>query len=153
MARPKPDAPPVTIATLSLSFMVGSPAPGCCCPTLARGSRREGAISLGSRNRGLRRGVDAVHADRTEANGQAQTQRRRRLELPTHGAAVLPSVRVDSYNLEVQDEDGFVGDKASKGAFWEILDKWRKLLKEARRGPARRQADRGDEQEEAGRRC
>ena len=38
--------------------------------------------------------------------------------LPTHGAAVLPSVEVDSYNLEVEDEDGFVGDKASKGAFW-----------------------------------
>jgi hypothetical protein len=51
-------------------------------------------------------------------------------QLPTHGAAVLPSVRVDSYNLEVQDEDGFLGDKASKSAFWEILDKWRKVLNE-----------------------
>ena len=25
--------------------------------------------------------------------------------LPTHGAAVLPSVEVDSYNLEIKDED------------------------------------------------
>ena len=56
-------------------------------------------------------------------------------QLPTHGAAVLPSVRVDSYNLEVQDEDGFLGDKASKSAFWEILDKWRKVLKEEDEDP------------------
>jgi predicted NBD/HSP70 family sugar kinase len=56
-------------------------------------------------------------------------------QLPTHGAAVLPSVRVDSYNLEVQDEDGFLGDKASKSAFWEILDKWRKVLNEEDEDP------------------
>lgn len=51
-------------------------------------------------------------------------------QLPTHGASVLPSVKVDSYSLEVEDEDGFLGDKASKGAFWAILDKWRKPLQE-----------------------
>src|SRR5690242_18727741 len=28
------------------------------------------------------------------------------IQLPTHGAAVLPSVKVDSYNLEVTDEEG-----------------------------------------------
>ena len=50
--------------------------------------------------------------------------------LPTHGAGTLPSVVVDSYNLEVEDEDGFVGDKASKGAFREILEKWRKPLRD-----------------------
>ena len=44
-------------------------------------------------------------------------------QLPTHGAAVLPSVKVDSYNLEVEDEEGFLGDKANRDAFWEILDK------------------------------
>jgi predicted NBD/HSP70 family sugar kinase len=56
-------------------------------------------------------------------------------QLPTHGAAVLPSVKVDSYNLEVEDDEGFVGDKANKGAFWEILDKWRKPLKELGQDP------------------
>jgi predicted NBD/HSP70 family sugar kinase len=56
-------------------------------------------------------------------------------QLPTHGAAVLPSVRVDSYNVEVTDEDGFLGDKASKGAFAEILDKWRKVLREGDEDP------------------
>ena len=56
-------------------------------------------------------------------------------QLPTHGAAVLPSVKVDSYNLEVEDEDGFVGDRANRSAFWEILDKWRKPLKELGQDP------------------
>jgi predicted NBD/HSP70 family sugar kinase len=50
--------------------------------------------------------------------------------LPTHGAAVLPSVHVDGYNIEIEDEDGFIGDKASRGAFREILDKWRRPLRE-----------------------
>ncbi len=51
-------------------------------------------------------------------------------QLPTHGADVLPSVTVDSYNLEIEDDDGFIGDKVNKGAFWAMLDKWRKPLKE-----------------------
>src|SRR5215470_1217360 len=56
-------------------------------------------------------------------------------QLPTNGAQVLPSVRVDSYNLEVEDDEGFVGDRASKNAFWEILEKWRKTLKELGEDP------------------
>ena len=43
--------------------------------------------------------------------------------LPTHGSSTLPGVEVDSYNLEVEDDDGFVGDKASKGAFREMVKK------------------------------
>jgi hypothetical protein len=46
-----------------------------------------------------------------------------------HGAAELPSVVVTSYNLEVRDDDGFVGDKASRGAFIEHLDALRRHLK------------------------
>jgi predicted NBD/HSP70 family sugar kinase len=49
--------------------------------------------------------------------------------LNAHGAKRLPSVEVDSYNLEIKDEDGFVGDKASRGAFHEMLDKWREPLR------------------------
>ena len=45
-----------------------------------------------------------------------------------HGAKVLPSVEVDSYNLEIRDEDGFVGDRASGRAFRAILDDWRDRL-------------------------
>src|ERR1700710_745727 len=48
-----------------------------------------------------------------------------------HGAKRLPSVDVDSYNLELKDEDGFLGDRASKGAFREILDEWRKPLRKS----------------------
>src|SRR3954463_4507060 len=47
-----------------------------------------------------------------------------------HGATRLPSVDVDSYNLELKDDDGFLGDRASKGAFRKILDSLRKPLKE-----------------------
>ena len=56
-------------------------------------------------------------------------------QLPAHGASVLPSVSVDSYNVEIEDEDGFIGDRASKGAFWDLLEKWRKPLSENGKDP------------------
>jgi hypothetical protein len=46
-----------------------------------------------------------------------------------HGASRLPSVDVDSFNIELKDDDGFLGDRASKGAFRQILDALRKPLK------------------------
>src|SRR3979411_2995432 len=46
-----------------------------------------------------------------------------------HGRTRLQSVDVDSYNIELKDDDGFLGDRASKGAFREILDTLRKPLK------------------------
>src|SRR5471032_390949 len=46
-----------------------------------------------------------------------------------HGATRLPSVDVDSFNIELKDDEGFVGDRASKGAFRAILDTLRKPLK------------------------
>ena len=55
--------------------------------------------------------------------------------LMTHGSDCLPSVRVDSYNVEMKDEDGFLGDRASKGAFREILEKWRKPLRKEGEDP------------------
>src|SRR5439155_20637539 len=47
-----------------------------------------------------------------------------------HGATRLPSVEVDSFNVELKDDDGFLGDRASKGAFREILEALRKPLKQ-----------------------
>jgi predicted NBD/HSP70 family sugar kinase len=47
-----------------------------------------------------------------------------------HGATRLPSVDVDSFNIELKDDDGFLGDRASKGAFRKILDTLRKPLQE-----------------------
>jgi predicted NBD/HSP70 family sugar kinase len=46
-----------------------------------------------------------------------------------HGANRLPSVEVDSFNVELKDDDGFLGDRASKGAFRKILETLRKPLK------------------------
>src|SRR5580692_4311534 len=46
-----------------------------------------------------------------------------------HGATRLPSVDVDSFNIELKDEDGYLGDRASKGAFRKILDTLREPLK------------------------
>jgi predicted NBD/HSP70 family sugar kinase len=48
-----------------------------------------------------------------------------------HGAARLPSVEVDSFNVELKDDDGFLGDRASKKAFRKILDDLRKPLKKS----------------------
>jgi predicted NBD/HSP70 family sugar kinase len=42
---------------------------------------------------------------------------------------------VDSFNIELKDEDGFVGDRASKGAFRAIFDKWRKQLRKSGEDP------------------
>ena len=42
--------------------------------------------------------------------------------LAAHGAGELPSVLVDSYNEELREGDGFVGDRASKRSFQAILD-------------------------------
>ena len=58
--------------------------------------------------------------------------------LPTvaaHGGARLPSVEVDSYNAELKDDEGFIGDRASKGAFRAILENWRKPLRKAGKDP------------------
>jgi hypothetical protein len=47
-----------------------------------------------------------------------------------HGGRVLPAVTVDTYNEELRDEEGFVGDRASRRAFRSILADWRERLKE-----------------------
>lgn len=52
-----------------------------------------------------------------------------------HGASRLPSVDVDSFNIEIKDDDGFLGDRASKGAFREILEEWRKPLRKSGEDP------------------
>ncbi len=55
--------------------------------------------------------------------------------LAGHGAARLPAVIVDSYNLEIKDKDGFVGDRASGKAFRRFLDDLRKRLKKIDEDP------------------
>ena len=52
-----------------------------------------------------------------------------------HGGARLPSVDIDSFNIELKDDEGFIGDRASKGAFRKIFDRWRKPLRKSGEDP------------------
>ena len=49
--------------------------------------------------------------------------------LGKHGAETLPAVTVDSYNVEIKDDEGFLGDRASRRAFHALLENWRKPLR------------------------
>lgn len=55
--------------------------------------------------------------------------------IAAHGASRLPSVEIDSFNIELKDDEGFLGDRASKGAFRRILDDLRKPLKKVGEDP------------------
>jgi predicted NBD/HSP70 family sugar kinase len=57
-----------------------------------------------------------------------------------HGATRLPSVDVDSFNIELKDDEGFLGDRASKGAFRNILEALRKPLKKGGDDPLGKKA-------------
>src|SRR3712207_3576400 len=46
----------------------------------------------------------------------------------SHGSLELPSVTIDSYNVEMRDKEGFIGDRASNRAFTAILEDWRERL-------------------------
>jgi hypothetical protein len=52
-----------------------------------------------------------------------------------HGATRLPSVDLDSYNVELKDDEGFLGDRASKGAFRQIIENWRTAIRKAGADP------------------
>lgn len=55
--------------------------------------------------------------------------------LGPHGTGELPSVILTGYNVEVRDDEGFIGDKASRGAFVEHLDSLRRDLRKAGEDP------------------
>jgi predicted NBD/HSP70 family sugar kinase len=55
--------------------------------------------------------------------------------LLAHGTRRLPSVDVISYNVELKDEEGFIGDRASKRAFRQFIDEWRKPLRQIGQDP------------------
>ena len=48
--------------------------------------------------------------------------------IASHGSPRLPSVEIDGFNVELKDDEGFLGDRARKGAFRDILDDLRKPL-------------------------
>jgi predicted NBD/HSP70 family sugar kinase len=55
--------------------------------------------------------------------------------LLAHGAEHLSHVTIDEYNAELRTAEGFVGDRASKGAFQAILDEWRERLRKMGEDP------------------
>jgi predicted NBD/HSP70 family sugar kinase len=55
--------------------------------------------------------------------------------LIAHGSDQLSLVVVDTYNAELRDADGFVGDRASKRAFQSILDDWRERMSKGGEDP------------------
>ena len=80
------------------------------------------------------------HDDRKFVQGASMAKRQDNLKqdnpLPVvHGASSLPSVTVDGYNLKLRDKDGFIGDKASKSAFQQKLDDWRKRVRNGGEDP------------------
>jgi hypothetical protein len=52
-----------------------------------------------------------------------------------HGGTRLPAVDLDSYNVELKDDEGFLGDRANKGAFRRIVDNWRTTLRKVGADP------------------
>jgi predicted NBD/HSP70 family sugar kinase len=47
-----------------------------------------------------------------------------------HAPLQLPAVTIDSYNVELRDKEGFLGDRASNRAFRAILEDWRERLRD-----------------------
>ena len=57
------------------------------------------------------------------------------MSLGAHGAEELPEVILKSYNLEIRDEEGFIGDRASGRAFRALLDEVRAQVSEVTKDP------------------
>lgn len=49
--------------------------------------------------------------------------------MPTNGAADLPNVIVESYNAEIADAAGFIGDRVNKGAFSRMVEEMRAVAR------------------------
>jgi predicted NBD/HSP70 family sugar kinase len=57
------------------------------------------------------------------------------MTLASHGALLLPAVAIESYNVELKDDEGFLGDRACKGAFRDFVEEWRRPLRELGHDP------------------
>ena len=69
----------------------------------------------------------------TEEKEEKQPQQS--MGIAAHGAQELTEVIVKSYNLEIRDEEGFVGDRASGRAFRALLDEVRAQVSEMTKDP------------------
>lgn len=59
----------------------------------------------------------------------ATTRRSAPAGLTHHGGTTLPSVEIRAYNAELRDAEGFIGDRASNGAFRAILEDLREAVR------------------------
>lgn len=50
--------------------------------------------------------------------------------IPSHGDKQLPAVVIEAYNCELSDEEGYLGDRACRGAFVKLLEETRKAVTE-----------------------
>lgn len=57
------------------------------------------------------------------------------IDIAKHGARRLPSVDIDSFNIELKEDNEFLGDRARKGAFRDILERCRKALRKSGADP------------------
>ena len=108
----------------------------CSTPTCRSG---EDAQQLPHR-RGVRRhrAVAAVVRVAVGAVGPWLDRSRALSITVVHGGADLPSVTVDAYNAELRDDEGFIGDRASKRAFRVAAGRRARALAAARPRSARR---------------
>ncbi|HEV8390737.1 MAG TPA: hypothetical protein VGQ35_12890 [Dongiaceae bacterium] len=74
-------------------------------------------------------------AKRTERAKEPQKSPAPAMGLGAHGAEELPGLILKSYNLQLQDEEGFVGDRASGRAFRAMLDELRAQVREVGKDP------------------
>ena len=75
--------------------------------------------------------VTAAASSQTPSTGTPSSETASTPPVLGHGARTLPAVTVDTYNEELRDEEGFVGDRASGRAFRAILDDWREKVVDA----------------------
>jgi predicted NBD/HSP70 family sugar kinase len=52
-----------------------------------------------------------------------------------HGARKLTGVTVETYNADLRDAEGFIGDRASKRAFVALVEDWRERLRQVGADP------------------
>jgi len=74
-------------------------------------------------------------AKRTEKDKEPRQGTGPAMGLGAHGAEELPGLILKSYNLQIQDEEGFVGDRASGRAFRALLDELRAQVSEVTKDP------------------
>jgi hypothetical protein len=60
-----------------------------------------------------------------------------------HGARMLPQVEVTSYNLQISENQQFVGDRANKRSLQELVGKWRAIVKRGGHDPLAKAGKKG----------